>query len=97
MANAYEIAKSGGRHAGLYDRFRDARIAEIEKSIRSYEKRIIEHQDKIANPDGYLDVTCVPAHRRDLIERYWPGEIADYREKIEVMRGIIAERTDEKK
>jgi len=90
----YEIAKAGGRHWGVYERFKDETQTRIEKSIRSYEQRIAEHADKIQNPDRYLKEACSDAHRADLIGRYWPNEIADYRAKIEILRQILARRSD---
>jgi hypothetical protein len=93
--SAFEIARAGGRNDGLYRRFQNARRQEIEKSIRSYQKRIAEHEAKIADPDAHLRADCTERHRRDLIERYWPDEIADYLEQIAVMRGILAERAND--
>ena len=90
--SAYDIAKSGGRNDGLYRRFKDARTAEIEKSIRSLEKRIALHQDKIRDPDPYLRPDVSAHHRADLIHRYWPEEIADFKDQITVLLGILEER-----
>ncbi|SDX70698.1 hypothetical protein SAMN05421644_11041 [Allochromatium warmingii] len=94
-SSAYDIAQSGGRNNGLYRRFKDARTAEIEKSIRSLEKRISLHEDKIRNPQCYLKPDLSHHHRADLIERYWPEEIADFKEQIIVLRGILEERNGE--
>ena len=33
VSNAYEVAKDGGRHHGVYKRYRSTRTPEIEKSI----------------------------------------------------------------
>lgn len=92
--SAYEIAKAGGRNDGLYRRFKDSRMAEIEKSIRSYEKQISEHERKIQHPESSIGSGYSEAHRQNLINHYWPEEIAGFREKIDVMRGILAERVN---
>ena len=92
VSNAYEVAKAGGRHFGTYERFKSARTHEIEKSIRSLEQRIIEHKDKIKNPNKYVEPTIQPLHLDDLVSRYWPREIADLRAKIAVFQGILKER-----
>lgn len=88
----YQIAKSGGRNSGFYNRFKTARTAEIEKSIRSFSKRIAEHQKKVRDPDAYLKPDCTPEHRADLISRYWPEEIADFHQQCNILRGILEER-----
>lgn len=49
----YDLAKNGKRHGGIY---RDALIknkSKLEKSIRSHYKQVIEHTDKIDNPEKY--------------------------------------------
>lgn len=92
MSDAYEAAKAGGRHRGTYERFKSARIPEIEKSIRSLIRRIKEHEDKIGNPAQYVEPTIAPLHLEDLISRYWPNEIADLQDKISILEGILEER-----
>lgn len=91
VSSAFDVALRGGRHHGVYTRFKDARIHEIEKYIRSYQKRIEEHADKIANPMKYVE-SVSDRHRNDLVYRYWPREIEDFRQKIAIMQGVIKER-----
>jgi hypothetical protein len=91
-SNALEVAKASERHRGTYERFKSARIPEIEKSIRSLTRRIDEHEDKIKNPTRYVDATISPLHLEDLISRYWPNEIADLRAKILILQMILQER-----
>jgi hypothetical protein len=47
MADDYEIAKAGGKHAGLIDRNDGMPDHLVEKSIRSLENRIQIHKAKI--------------------------------------------------
>ncbi len=89
----YQIAKSGGRHSGVYERFKEARLHEIEKSIRSYRSRIDDHAEKIINPYKFVDAGISERHLNDLVARYWPREIEDFKMKIAIMEGIIQERT----
>lgn len=48
--DAYETAKAGGKHWGTLKNSRLLPDNLIEKSIRSLDKRINEHQAKIADP-----------------------------------------------
>ncbi len=95
MSNAYEAAKAGGRHKGLVRRFANEREAAILKSIRSLQNMIREHQDKINNPMKYLEPTVSLFHRQDLVSRYWPEEIENFKQQIEVLNGILEERKNE--
>ena len=46
----FEEAKNNGRHAGTYKQAVEKSPAQLNKSIRSHEKQVTEHQDKINNP-----------------------------------------------
>jgi hypothetical protein len=95
MATAYEIAKAGGRHSGLYRRFSKERTALIEKSIRSLEKMLEEHQSKINDPTKYVSPDISQLHLQNLINHYWPEEIENFRQQIEVLTGLLKERNHE--
>lgn len=56
---------------------------------------IREHQEKINNPMKYLEPTVSPFHRQDLVSRYWPEEIENFEQQIEVLSGILEERKNE--
>lgn len=58
------------------------------------EKMIREHQDKIKNPMNYVGSDISAFHLRDLIDRYWPEEIENFRQQIEVLTGILEDRKD---
>lgn len=90
--SAYEIAKAGGRHKGLYQAWKNKPISEIEKSIRSLREQIGLHLDKIANPNKYITENILPLQRDGLINRYWPKEVANFRQQINVLDGILRER-----
>ena len=92
MNHDYQDAKSGGRHSGLYKRWVDEQVSEIEKSIRSLQEQIIVHEDKIANPDSYIDMDISEQQRDGLINRYWPKEVLNFKQQIAVLYGILKER-----
>ncbi len=95
VSNAYEVAKGGGRHHGVYTRYLNQRAPEIEKSIRSFAKRIKEHQDKIDQPMDYVRSDITEQHLAHLVSVLWPEEIMDFEMKIEIMNGILQERNHE--
>jgi hypothetical protein len=92
MPAAYEIAKAGGRHKGLIRRFANEPEAKILRSIRSLQRMIEEHQDKIENPMYYVSADISDLHLRDLTGRYWPEETENFRQQIEVLIGILEDR-----
>ena len=96
MSKAYEVAKAGGRHYGLIRRFAKEREAVILKSIRSLQKMIQEHYDKINNPMKYIEQNVSVFHRQDLVSRYWPGEIENFEQQIEVLKGILEDSKNER-
>lgn len=69
-------------------------IKEVQKSIRSYEKQILIHKDKIANPSKYCpEWEKMNTQRRDaLINKKWPTEIHGYREQQNILQEILKER-----
>lgn len=52
---AYNIALNNGVHAGKLRNFKTYTDAQLKKSINSYKKQVQEHQDKISNPNKYID------------------------------------------
>lgn len=93
-SEAYIAAKNGGRHADLIPKFSEKPIKEIEKSIRSYEKLIDEHKDKIANPSKYCQDwdNFHPNRKKALIEKVWPTEIQCYTEQKDILKTILDQR-----
>ncbi|MFI5334208.1 MAG: tetratricopeptide repeat protein [Chlamydiales bacterium] len=93
-SEAYIAAKNGGRHADLIPKFSEKPIKEIEKSIRSYEKLIVEHQDKIVNPSKYCPDwdNFHPNRQKALIEKIWPAEIQCYTEQKDVLTTILNQK-----
>lgn len=91
----YEAAKSGNRHKGLYQQWQGKRIPEIEKSIRSLHEQVKVHQDKIANPLSYVNPDLPKSALDALVVSYWPKEIANFEQQINVLTGILREKKHE--
>lgn len=47
------------------------------------------HQDKIANPDRYIDRAISARQRQALIESYWPKEIKNFLDQIDILDELI--------
>jgi hypothetical protein len=90
--NAYDIASSGGAHAGLLLAYADKPTAMLCKAIRTLHRRIDEHRRKIADPAAVLDAGIPERQRRHLVEVKWPTEIRIFTEQIAVLEGMIEVR-----
>jgi hypothetical protein len=64
---------------------------EIQKGIKSLEKQIAVHKDKIANPSKHCPEwdTMDPRRKDALINKRWPAEIQCYTEERDVLRTIL--------
>ncbi len=93
-SEAYLAAKNGGKHARIITEFGDKPIKEIQKSVRSYEKLIIEHKDKIDNPAKYCPdwENFHPNRKKALVEKVWPNEIQCYTEQMEILQTILNQK-----
>jgi hypothetical protein len=95
MSNpAYEAAKQpGGKHHGHYLRYRDEGVVQLNRAIRSLEKQIAEHQQKIDHPDQVDGYASLAPRRQDYLRNtYWPQEIENYREQVDILYAILDER-----
>ena len=94
--NAYEIAKAGGKHKGMYQNYLTRSPKELQKSIRSYQsgKRGINvHRDKITNPRKYdpnWDTHAIKKQQAQL--NNWQEEISNATEQIQILQGILKEQ-----
>ncbi len=90
---AYLQAKSGGRHHGTYMNYVNRSNKEIEKALRSYEKVVEEHKDKILNPQKYIaNWQSLSYQRQQAILNGWLDDIIRNQELADIMRGILIER-----
>jgi hypothetical protein len=93
---AFQIAKEGGKHSGLLRTMMGAELKSLEKAVRSYEKVILEHTDKIANPGKYVEKwgSLSAVEQAGLIQK-WQKDLARNTELKEVMRGLYEERKNQ--
>lgn len=68
---------------------------QIKKSIRSLRSKIAEHEDKIANPRKYLRPGIADADIVHYRDKYWPDEIRNFRELIDVESGFLKDQRGE--
>lgn len=94
VQDAYEVAKAGGLHAGLLRRYRDEADSIVEKSLRSVERRIAEHVEKIADPWRFVRPGTTKTRVDHLVNSYWPKEVEVLRSEADVLRGMLKERKD---
>lgn len=96
MATPYEIAKAGGKHSGLIKRYEGEPDRQIEKALRSLDRRIAEHLDKIRSPMDHVAEGISDQQVSYLVNSYWPKEVDGYRRESEVLRGLLKERRNGK-
>ncbi len=90
--SAYDIAKAGGRHSGFLEDHSTKTDGEINRSIRSLTAQVETHNDKIANPMKWVDPTLSPQHLNGLVTSYWPKEVANFTQQIEILERLLMER-----
>jgi hypothetical protein len=92
--DAYTEAMNGGRHATWAKQYANKPTEDIQKGIRSLEKQIELHKDKIKNPEKYypnfrkLDIREQEAN----INKIWPRDIAKQQEQKSILEGILKNR-----
>ncbi len=92
--DAYEIAKAGGRHAGLFRTYQGKNLAEVQRALRSYERQVDLHQQKLSSPERFVkDWTKRSIRTQQGLLRHWQEDLVRNRELAEVMRGILQERS----
>ena len=92
MSKAYDEAKAGGDHEGLYLRYHNEGEVQIRKAIRSHLATIAKHERWIDAPESKVRPEATQAERELLRQATWPGQIRIFREEIEVLQGILQER-----
>ncbi|WPD21070.1 MAG: RHS repeat-associated core domain-containing protein [Candidatus Electrothrix scaldis] len=92
--NAYDLAKSGGKHSGFLNNYLKVSSDSIRKGISSLEEEIYEHKDKIKNPKKYIEKwdELDARQREHLINSKWPSDIKRQSEQIEILEGILKRR-----
>lgn len=90
----YDTAMNGGAHSRWAKQYLNKDIKEIEKGIKSFDKQIESHIEKINNPRKYIpDWNNLPLrHQQDLITNKWPGDIARQQKQRSILEGILRSR-----
>jgi hypothetical protein len=92
-SSAYEVAKQGGRHAGLLRTYQGKSVEEIQRALRSYERQAELHRQKINSPDTFVQDWVRKSHRAQQgLLRHWQQDMTRNQELADVMRGILQER-----
>lgn len=89
----YEVAKKGGRHAGLLRVYQRNSTEEIQRALRSYERQVALHRRKLESPEQFVPAWAgkSPRAQHGLLH-HWQDDVARNQELAEVMRGILQER-----
>ncbi len=91
--SAYEIAKAGGRHAGLLRTYQARSTAEIQRALRSYERQVALHRQKVHSPEQFIQEWDQQSPRvQQALLRHWQEDGARNQELADIMRGILQER-----
>lgn len=92
-AATLEASKPGGRHHGWYLRLSDQSDAELDKSVRSFERQIARHEGWIADPLSKTpDFGEFHPQRQVALVAGWQQDIDRHRECIEILRDVMKER-----
>ena len=91
--SADEVAKQGGRHAGLLRIYQGKSVEEIRRALRSYERQAALHRQKMSSPETFIQdwVTKSPRAQQGLL-RHWQQDLTRNQELADIMRGILQER-----
>ena len=96
MADAYEIAKAGGRHGQWLAEQRALGVRQLESAARSIEKQLGFHEGWIADPSSKVhDWVLRDARYREGLLRKWQQDIDRQREQIAIVRGVLREKGNE--
>lgn len=97
MSDAYDIAKSGGKHSGFLNLWAEKDAKSILKSMESLQGQIDLHRDKIANPDNYFTEPVSAQRREGLVKRHWPKEIRTFQAQYDILSVLLKEKRHGKK
>ncbi|MBF0256352.1 MAG: hypothetical protein HQL47_07800 [Gammaproteobacteria bacterium] len=93
--SAYEMALDvAGPHHGWLEKQRKLKTVTLEKSIRTLNRTIAKHEEWIANPYIKFPTDAETANVRYHQLKKWPDDIRRQKEQINIIEGVINERTD---
>jgi len=88
--SAYDEAAEGGRHAGFLRNYEGRAPQELDRGVRSLDKQIGKHQERINNPQQQIPGwdRLDPRKQQDLLTNRWPGDIQRLREQQDILRHL---------
>ena len=87
------IINENDKHYGEYIKLTEQSDFQLLRSIRSYEKNLYEHKDKILNPNKYIDDWLeLPNDNKNGTILYWEKEIESFKIKLELAKTVANER-----
>ncbi len=90
---AYEIARSGGRHANWYKAQLGLGKNQLSSGIRSIEKQIMLHKGWIDHPETkVLDWKYRSEQYKSGLINKWMQDIARQQEQIDILFGVMTEK-----
>ncbi|MEW6609799.1 MAG: hypothetical protein AB1414_20540, partial [bacterium] len=85
-----EALRIGGKHSGLLENYAKRTPEEIQKALKSYEKQVALHKEKIANPDKFAeDWNKMDTRAQEGLLRYWQKDLQRNQELAEIMRYLL--------
>ena len=91
--SAYDIAKAGGKHAGMLRNYSGRSAKEIQNGIVSFEEQIATHLATIKDPTRKIEGwdKMDPRKQKHLLEQKWPDDIKRLQEQRDILKGLLAE------
>ncbi len=87
--DAYEIAKSGGKHSGFLEKMRQLGDAQRKKSLVSIENQANLHKMKISDPKLFVpDWDSRSQQYRDGLLAKWNTEIDNFNMQAAILKGL---------
>ncbi len=93
LNSAYEEARSGGRHSGSYENYRNRSTSEIEKARKSYLDNVRIHENKLLDPVSAVDNWGLLSELEQVgLLKKWRDDLIRNQELADIIRGILSAR-----
>ena len=91
-ANAYDVARAGGRHSGTLVNYADRPASQIRNAVDGYESQVTEHIQKLNNPEAFVEdwATWDPRRQQGQLLK-WEEDLVRNRELATIMRKLAEE------
>ncbi len=97
-SKVFSAALDGGKHAGLLRNMAGRTVDEISSGIKSLDKNIAKHEEKIATPSKHAkDWNKMTDKQKEGLVKTWKKEIRTYKEQKEVLEKLKEVKTAGKK